>query len=87
MKFVKYEKDQCPGCVNAKKFMDDNEIQYKTFNISHDSTAKEKLKKWNIMSVPMIAIENEETNELVKCVIGFDPMGIMNLWEEFQKIK
>ena len=44
MQFINYSK--CSTCNNAKKYLDDNNIEYTDRQIKEDTPTKEELKKW-----------------------------------------
>ena len=44
MQFINYSK--CSTCKNAKKYLDDNNIEYTDRQIKEDTPTKEELKKW-----------------------------------------
>ena len=61
-----YTTPTCPYCKMAKKFLDDNGIRYREFNVAEDKTARKEMKdKCNSLAVPTICIDNE-------VLIGFD---------------
>jgi glutaredoxin 3 len=61
-----YTTPTCPYCKIAKKFLNDNGVKYKEFNIVEDKAAREEMKnKCNSLAVPTICFDNE-------VLIGFD---------------
>lgn len=61
-----YSTPTCPYCTIAKKYMDDNKIEYEEFDVSADEKkAEEMQKKSGQMGVPVIIIDEE-------VIIGFD---------------
>ena len=48
IEFICYPK--CTTCQKAKKWLDDNKIEYKLRNIKEDNPTFEKLSKWHKMS-------------------------------------
>jgi len=55
-----YTTPTCPYCTMAKKFLDDNSINYKEFNIVEDKAAQEEMKnKCNSLAVPTICFDSE----------------------------
>ena len=44
MEFINYNK--CSTCKNAKKYLDDNNIEYTDRQIKEDTPTKEELKNW-----------------------------------------
>ena len=55
-----YTTPTCPYCTMAKKFLNDNDIKYKEFNISEDKAAREEMKnKCNSLAVPTICFDGE----------------------------
>ena len=48
LKFICYPK--CTTCQKAKKWLDDNDIEYKLRDIKEDNPTFEELSKWYIMS-------------------------------------
>jgi glutaredoxin 3 len=55
-----YTTPTCPYCTMAKKFLDDNGIKYKEFNIVEDKAAREEMKnKCHSLAVPTICFDGE----------------------------
>ena len=55
-----YTTPTCPYCTMAKKFLNDNGIKYKEFNIAEDKAAREEMKnKCNSLAVPTICFDGE----------------------------
>jgi glutaredoxin 3 len=55
-----YTTPTCPYCKLAKKFLDDNGIKYKEFNIVEDKAAREEMKnKCDSLAVPTICFDSE----------------------------
>jgi len=55
-----YTTPTCPYCTMAKKFLADNGIKYKEFNIVEDKAAREEMKnKCTSLAVPTICFDGE----------------------------
>ena len=55
-----YTTPTCPYCKMAKKFLDDNGINYQEFNIVEDKAAREEMKnKCDSLAVPTICFDGE----------------------------
>ncbi|HEU65526.1 MAG TPA: glutaredoxin family protein [Chloroflexi bacterium] len=55
-----YTTPTCPYCKMAKKFLDDNGIKYKEFDIVEDKAARDEMKrKCNSLAVPTICFNDE----------------------------
>ena len=68
-----YSTPTCPFCIMAKKFLKDNNIEFKDIDVSRDiKAAKEMVEKTGQMGVPVIEIDGE-------IVIGFDRDKIKEL--------
>ena len=76
MKKVKvYSTPTCPHCIKAKKFLDENNVNYENKDVSADqSAAKEMTEKSGQMGVPVIDIEGE-------IIVGFDRDAIAKALE------
>ena len=76
MKKVKvYSTPTCPYCIKAKKFLDENNVNYENKDVSADqSAAKEMTEKSGQMGVPVIDIEGE-------IIVGFDRDAIAKALE------
>ena len=65
-KVIVYSTPTCPHCINAKKFLTDNNIEFENFDVSSDQTkANEMIQKSGQMGVPVVEIEGE-------IITGFD---------------
>lgn len=61
-----YSTPACPWCKRAKKFLEDNGIEYQNLDVAGDKTARnEMIEKTGQMGVPVIDIDGE-------IIIGFD---------------
>ena len=49
-----YSKTNCPHCVNAKKYLESKNINYREVNIEQDSQAREFVLSQGHRSVPQI---------------------------------
>lgn len=55
-----YTTPGCPYCKMAKKFLDDNGIKYREFNVVEDKAARdETARKCQSLGVPTICFDNE----------------------------
>jgi glutaredoxin-like YruB-family protein len=65
-----YSTPVCPYCIMAKKFLDDNGIQYENIDVSTDKAAvQEMMAKSGQLAVPVIDIDG-------KVIIGFNVPAI-----------
>ena len=69
-----YTSDKCPQCSMAKKFLKENKIEFKEYNILKNAEAKKRLIGMGYMSVPVLIINESH-------VLGFDVNRIKNLLE------
>ncbi len=61
-----YSTPTCPYCKMAKKFLEDNAIEYQDLNVAEDKAAREEMiRKSGQMGVPVIEIDSE-------LMLGFD---------------
>ena len=61
-----YGTPTCPFCVRVKKYLKDNNIEFKDIDVSSDEAmVEEMVKKSGQMGVPVIDIDGE-------MVVGFD---------------
>jgi len=55
-----YTTPGCPYCRMAKKFLNDNGVEYQEFNVAEDKAAREEMtKKCRSLGVPTICFDNE----------------------------
>jgi glutaredoxin len=55
-----YTTHTCPYCRIAKKFLDDNGVEYQEYNIVEDKAAREEMKnRCKSLAVPTICFDNE----------------------------
>ncbi|MBD3271909.1 MAG: NrdH-redoxin [Elusimicrobia bacterium] len=67
-----YSTPTCPYCNRAKEFLNDNKIQFESFDVSSDqSKAEEMVEKSGQMGVPVLDIEG-------KIIVGFDKQAIQD---------
>lgn len=72
-----YSTPTCHYCVMAKKFFQDNKVEYTDINVAEDQTkAEEMVKKTGQMGVPVIIVEkgNEEN-----IIVGFNQGEVAKL--------
>ena len=71
MKNVKiYSTPTCPYCIKAKKFLEQNGVEYEEMDVASDKQAAEDaVKKSGQMGVPILDIEGE-------IIVGFDQNAI-----------
>lgn len=70
-KVIIYTLPTCPHCINAKKFLEENNVVFENKNVGEDRVvAKEMIIKSNQKSVPVIDIDG-------KIIIGFDKEEII----------
>jgi glutaredoxin len=67
-----FSSDTCKRCVDLKKYLKENNIEYIEYNISKDQEARKNLIQLGYMSVPVMIIEGEH-------VLGFDTVRIQQL--------
>ncbi|MGL5641409.1 MAG: glutaredoxin family protein [Paraclostridium sp.] len=67
-----FSSDKCTNCVELKKYLKENDIEYIEHNISKDQEARKNLIKLGYMSVPFSLINGEH-------VLGFDIVRIKQL--------
>ena len=67
-----FSSDTCKQCIDLKRYLKENNIQYIEYNISRDSNARKNLIELGYMSVPVLLINNEH-------VLGFDKTRIDKL--------
>jgi len=61
-----YSTPKCPYCKLAKKFLEDNGVEYQDFNVAEDSAAREEMiNKYHQLAVPTICIDDE-------VIVGFN---------------
>ena len=61
-----YSTPTCPYCIKTKKFLKDNNIDFKDIDVSSDqSKAQEMIQKSGQMGVPILDINGE-------IIVGFD---------------
>ncbi len=72
-KVIVYSTPTCPFCIRAKKFLDDNNVEYENADVSLDQAkVEEMMRKSGQMGVPVLDIEGE-------IVVGFDQDRIQEL--------
>lgn len=72
-KVIIYTTPTCHYCHMAKEFFQENNIEYKEFNVVEDEQAKEEMiKKSQNLAVPVIDVEGE-------IIIGFDKARLEKL--------
>jgi len=49
-----YSKDTCAYCVNTKKYLEENNIEYKEINLDTDAQAREWILSQGFRTVPQI---------------------------------
>lgn len=68
-----YSTPTCPFCVRVKKYLKDNNIEFKDIDVSSDEAmVEEMIRKSGQMGVPVIDIDGE-------IVVGFDKDKIAGL--------
>ncbi len=61
-----YSTSTCPWCQRAKKFLQDNKVQFQNLDVASDAAARETvIKKTGQFGVPVIEVDGE-------FIIGFD---------------
>ena len=72
-----YTTPTCGYCVMAKKFFQENKIEYNEIDVAEDQAqAQEMVEKTGQMGVPVIVIENDGAEEII---IGFDEKRVRKL--------
>lgn len=65
-----YSLPTCPHCHHAKEYLSKKNVDFKDFNVSEDTTARdEMLALTNQRSVPVIVIDDQ-------IIVGFDQQKI-----------
>ena len=85
-----YSKNNCPFCVNAKKFLENKNINYQEVNIETDSTAREFILEQGHKSVPQIYVGDRllvsggwqglsqlSTEEILNRINNTNPLGTL----------
>ena len=67
-----FSSNTCKNCVDLKKYLKENNIEYIEYNISKDQEARKNLIQLGYMSVPVTLIDGEH-------VLGFDRIRIDQL--------
>lgn len=68
-----YSTPTCPFCVRVKKYLKDNNIEFKDIDVSSDDAmVEEMIRKSGQMGVPVIDVDGE-------VVVGFDKDKIAGL--------
>lgn len=68
MKILKIEKTNCTPCKFVGSFLDAKGVDYDVLNIANETV----IDKYNIMSVPVTILLDENNNE-IKRSVGFNP--------------
>lgn len=72
-KVIVYSTPTCPWCLLAKKYFDENKIEYTNYDVSADQEkAEEMVELSGQMGVPVIKIDDE-------VIVGFDQKTIEEL--------
>lgn len=67
-----YSTPTCPWCMKAKKFLEDNKIEYQNIDVSSSQdAAQEMIRKSGQMSVPVFDIDG-------RIIVGFDKESLMS---------
>lgn len=87
---IVYSKNNCPFCVNAKKFLENKNINYQEVNIETDSTAREFILAQGHKSVPQIYVGDRllvsggwqglsqlTTEEILNRINNTNPLGTL----------
>lgn len=53
-----YSKPNCMQCMFTKKFLDENNIEYKLIDVTQDDAALELIKEHKHLGVPVVSINN-----------------------------
>lgn len=69
---VVYSSDSCTYCVQAKKFLKENNIEFVEKNVSTDMEARRDLMSKGHMGVPVIYVDDVE-------IVGFDKNKLVEL--------
>lgn len=70
-----FSSDTCKQCVELKKYLKENNIDYTEYNISGNDENRKALIKLGYMSVPVLLIDENH-------VLGFDKTRIEHLLEQ-----
>ncbi len=56
---VVYTSNTCGYCHEAKKYLDENKVEYTEKNVSTDMEARKELMEQGFMGVPVILVDDE----------------------------
>jgi len=70
-----FSSDTCKQCVELKRYLKENNIEYAEYNISGNDENRKALIKLGYMSVPVLLIDGNH-------VLGFDKTRIECLLEQ-----
>ncbi|MFB6212926.1 MAG: glutaredoxin family protein [Candidatus Magasanikbacteria bacterium] len=74
-----YTTPTCGYCKMAKKFFEENDVEYTEKNVAEDEEAREEaVDKSGQMGVPVIAVEEDGDEEVV---VGFDKDKLSDMLE------
>ena len=79
-KIIKLEQPNCKNCGNVALFLENNGIEFDTYDVTKHP---DKAVKYNIMSVPVTILEDNEGNELQRS-IGFNPAELEDMISKLQ---
>ena len=51
-----YSKPNCMQCMFTKKFLDENNIEYKLIDVTQDDAALELIKEYGYQGVPVVTV-------------------------------
>jgi len=72
-KVIVYSTSACPWCVKAKKFLEENSIEFEEKNVQeNEEAAREMIAKSGQQGVPVLDVEGE-------IIIGFDKERLKKL--------
>lgn len=59
-----YTKTVCPKCIGVKSKIEEEEATVELINIDHDEAAKQKLIDQNILTVPVLEVNDQLISDL-----------------------
>lgn len=74
-KIIKFEQPSCVPCKMVANFLNENNVDYKTYNVLEDF---EETERFFIMSTPVTILLDNNGNE-VQRVVGYNPSQLEEL--------
>ncbi|ANA86444.1 thioredoxin domain [Gordonia phage OneUp] len=90
-KIIVYSKPACVQCNAVKKWLDERQIAYETFDVTTDDGAEgfAKITGWGYQQVPVTVVRDTESNELVEHFGGNAVTKLLGYFpkDQFPRIK